>query len=488
MKIAVISDLHFSRKPAGLDAGRVGKYADIFLLRAVHRLKTFIRPDLVFIGGDLLDDPEAEDAAALLLELKNILAVLDMPVIVIPGNHDPSLDEFYKVMPMPPEHLDVCGCRFIPFPNDPQTAGWNARREPAELARMKSQATSHSGPVVSLQHVPLFYPGTCDCPYNYDNSTEIVEVMSNAGIELAISGHYHSGFQITGNDRLNSVVAPALCESPFRFLIIELDNSGHIEKTETHSLSMPEELHLCDYHVHTRFAYCNENMDVAKTLDLAALFKMDTIAFSEHSSHLYFNRKNYGAAAYYPKGINSDSIEPRMDDYFAELDKYSGQRFLRGLEIDFDATGRPVANIEDLRRTDIKIGAIHHLEHLGNQASARDEFMLQLRTVLASGVDILAHPFRIFLRNNLPVPKELYIPVADLLKETGTAAEINFHTNTPDPEFVLLCIERGVKIAFGSDAHNLYEVGEFHPHLELINNIGYSGKTAEIMFRPEIIC
>jgi histidinol phosphatase-like PHP family hydrolase len=482
MRIAIISDLHFSRNPSGPNAGRVGKFADIFLLRAVHRLKRFLRPDIVFIGGDLLDDPAAPDAAALLLELKNILSILDMPVITIPGNHDPAPEAFYRIMPRPPDYLDVCGCRFITFPDDPQTAGWNALREPAELARMKRLAVSFTGPLVSLQHVPLFPAGTCDCPYNYDNSSEIIGALLDSRVTLAISGHYHRGFQISSHEGLSSIIAPALCESPFRFLTLDLDNNGKVVRTETHSLSMPEELHLADYHVHTRFAYCNENMDVGKALELASLFKLDLISFSEHSAHLYLNRKDYYATAYYPKGIAVCKLEPRIDEYFAELDKFSGQKFLRGLEIDFDSYGNPVVRAEDLNRAELRIGAVHYLETRDDLSALRDEFMFQTRSILSSGVGILAHPFRAFSRRNLPTPKELYIPVADLLKETGTAMEINFHTNTPDPEFVRLCIERGVKIAFGSDAHNLYEVGEFYPHLELIKNIGFTEKITDVLY------
>ncbi len=487
MRIAVISDLHFSRKPSGPDAGRVGKFADIFLLRAVRRLKRFLRPDLVFIGGDLLDEPDSPDAAALLLELKNILALLDMPVIVIPGNHDPAPEVFYQVMPRPPEFLDVGDCRFIPFPYDPQTEGWNARREPAELARMERLATSHTGSIVSLQHVPLFPSESCDCPYNYDNSSEVVTAMRAAGVTLSISGHYHKGFQIIDQNGLSAVAAPALCESPFRFLTLELDNGGKLVRTETHSLSMPEELHLADYHVHTRFAYCNENMDVVKALELASLFKLDLISFSEHSSHLYFNIDDYRNRVYHRNVIPAINSEYRIDEYFAELDKHSGQKFLCGLEIDFDFFGKAVVRAEDLERVDLRIGAVHHIETRGDLSAITDEFMFQTRSILCSGVDILAHPFRVFLRRKLEPPKELYIPVAEMLKESNTAAEVNFHTNKPDPEFFLICIERGVKIAFGSDAHNLYEVGEFYPHLKLIESIGYSGKITDILFRPDKI-
>jgi histidinol phosphatase-like PHP family hydrolase len=40
-----------------------------------------------------------------------------------------------------------------------------------------------------------------------------------------------------------------------------------------------------------------------------------------------------------------------------------------------------------------------------------------------------------------------------------------------------------VKITFGSDAHNLYEVGEFAPHLKFLDEIGYKGNLKDIMAR-----
>jgi hypothetical protein len=36
-------------------------------------------------------------------------------------------------------------------------------------------------------------------------------------------------------------------------------------------------------------------------------------------------------------------------------------------------------------------------------------------------------------------------------------------------------------ISFGSDAHALYEIGEFHPHLELLADIGFDGDLTDIL-------
>ena len=70
------------------------------------------------------------------------------------------------------------------------------------------------------------------------------------------------------------------------------------------------------------------------------------------------------------------------------------------------------------------------------------------------------------------VPSNLFPRIVALLAKHRVAAEINFHIQETTPEFVESCLEAGVKLVFGSDSHNLYEVGEFYPHLELIRRCG----------------
>ena len=38
-----------------------------------------------------------------------------------------------------------------------------------------------------------------------------------------------------------------------------------------------------------------------------------------------------------------------------------------------------------------------------------------------------------------------------------------------------------MRISLGSDAHALYEVGEFHPHLKLLADIGFEGDLTDIL-------
>ena len=113
--------------------------------------------------------------------------------------------------------------------------------------------------------------------------------------------------------------------------------------------------------------------------------------------------------------------------------------------------------------------------------------MFLCEAAFRDGVQALAHPFRIFSLNGIgvkyPVPEELFVQLADLLKKYSVAAEINFHCNQPEEEFFALCVQKGVKISLGSDTHNLYAVGEFYPHIKLLDKIapGWRSNPQEIM-------
>jgi hypothetical protein len=80
---------------------------------------------------------------------------------------------------------------------------------------------------------------------------------------------------------------------------------------------------------------------------------------------------------------------------------------------------------------------------------------------------------------------------AEVMYQNGVAVELNFHGHLPPPpvEFYKLCIEKGIKIAFGSDAHNLYEVGEFYPHLKFLQgDYGYKEDLNKILVNFADLC
>ena len=192
IRIAVVTDIHApgsDRHPE-----RRGELAENLLLRVVNRFNRWIKPDITIIGGDIVDGCDSETARNWLGKIRPILDKLKCPYIVVRGNHDPSADYFYKVFKKQ-NQLDINGYRFVVF-DDPEEPDYCASRTSDELGRFKLARFDHSGPVISVQHVPLFPPGTSDCPYNYTNAEQIITEMRKHRIFLSISGHYHKGVEL----------------------------------------------------------------------------------------------------------------------------------------------------------------------------------------------------------------------------------------------------------------------------------------------------
>jgi 3',5'-cyclic AMP phosphodiesterase CpdA len=80
--VAQISDLHIKR-PGALAYGKIDTAAA--LTRCIAELNRFTpRPRLVVVSGDLVDTPTAEEYE----HLGRLLAPLQIPLAVVPGNHD----------------------------------------------------------------------------------------------------------------------------------------------------------------------------------------------------------------------------------------------------------------------------------------------------------------------------------------------------------------------------------------------------------------
>ncbi len=478
-KVVILTDLHFSKSVNPFIPSRKDEFADVLFLRAVHRLNRYIKPDLVFIGGDLINEPECENRLELLAELKKTIDLINAPTIVIRGNHDPERDIFESVMGKQIDFLDINGIRFVAF-DDQKEPGYNASRTKGDLNRMRRLGAEFDGPLVSLQHVPLFPSKAESCPYNYTNADKIVEIMRETNYVSALSGHYHGGFELLDYEGINYITGRALCEAPFGYAIIEIDEKVSCEKE---NLAMPEELALIDYHVHTKLAYCNENMDIAKASALGKIFGLGGIVISEHSAHLYFNKENYGQHLQYTEGMDSDKKNDRVAEYFTLYANEADDFCRLGMEIDYDRNGQRIIEPAVWNKLEFRNGSVHILDISENpdMKAIEKEFLFLAEAVAASGVDALVHPFRIFKRRGLTLPCHLFEPVMDILKRYGTAVEVNYHTNEPPPEFFRMCIENGIKLTLGSDSHNLYEVGEFYPHLKFLQEIAPDSNISDLL-------
>ncbi|OQA03602.1 MAG: hypothetical protein BWY69_00364 [Planctomycetes bacterium ADurb.Bin401] len=470
-RIAIISDIH---APGSAENPELrGELAESLLLRAINRFNRWINPDIVIICGDLVDGGDTQTAKDWLPRIRAILDKLTCPYIAVRGNHDPSADYFYGVFEKKGQ-VDIAGFRFLVF-DDPEQPNFCASRSPEEIGRFASARKDFEGPVISVQHVPLFPPGVSESPYNYTNADQIISEMKKHKIFMSVSGHYHKGLGHIHFEGINYIASPAICVLPFKYMVIDID--GEKVSAQTDNLQMPPELGLIDRHVHTQLAYCSENMDVASILKLYKDFGLADIIFTEHSGQLYFDKDSFWSGECYIKGLEgADENVNRMPRYFDLMKQFNVPKKSIGLEVDFDYSGRPMIRPVDKAQAGFFIGSIHKLQEMWKQPidwkAVEEEYLFRTNGILKSGVAVLAHPFRMFHRKGTELSQDLFEKVIKLLKQYNIAAEINFHSQEAEPEFVEICVNEGVKLALSSDCHNMYELGELWPHLRMLEKIG----------------
>ncbi len=476
--LAVLGDLH--------DGGALPTEGRILLQRAVAHLNDMVRPDVTVFLGDLLEDGTAPDAATRRETLQEVLDELEGPCLVLPGNHDGPADRFYCEIQRHYAIEEVAGIRFVTF-LDRDEPGFHASRDPAHLDRLRVARDGFDGPVVALQHVPVFAPGTTACPYNHLDADAILRAMRRHGVTLCLSAHGHAGHPPLREGPTTLFAVPALSVAPFTVGVVRLRH-GAVEAVDVETLKLPDDPPLADLHVHTQFAYCGRDAHMARAVDIARVFGLHTLGLAEHSGQLYYSAEDYWSGLCHAAG--TAGIKPadsRMDAYFAAAAAARRADALVGLEVDAGHDGTPVLLPRDRERADYLIGAMHRLQSLRDPldpAAVYAEFRAVLDGLLDGRMDILAHPFRLLNRRGLEVSPALMDHVADRLAATGTAAEINFHQGGPPLAFVQRCLDRGVRFSLAGDAHNLFDIGNLAPHVDLLRRAGVTGDPSPFLFLP----
>ncbi len=483
LKIVLICDVHFDDAPVDHPNRRM-TIGDVLLRRAVHRVNRFLQPDVVLILGDLVDG-ESPVGLDCLRRLREIIDLIEAPTIVIPGNHDPAPEVFYEEIGRRPASIDVKGVRIVPFV-DLDEPGYNARRSEEGMDLMAEARAGFDGPIVAVQHVPVFPPGADACPYNHVDADRIIAAMKTHGISLALSGHWHEGMDLVRRDNLAFLAGPALCEEPFPFLEITIE--GDAIEVYRHELRLPDSLLLTDTHVHTQFAYCADGVTIEKDLELAEAFGLAALRFTEHTGQLYFDADTFWKARFMPDGIAGARPEDRRLDAYLDAVRAQGcPEAWIGFEVDCDFRGRPVITPADRAQARFLIASMHWVPELmapnPDLDKACDEFLAMFEGAVRSGVQALAHPFRVFHRIKTPPPQRLFGPMVRRLREEGVAAELNFHNQTPPREFVRQCLDADVKLTLGSDAHRPYEVGDLWPHLRFLEDLGVTTNISDVLLR-----
>ncbi len=480
LDLLVVSDLHSVERAdhtcrvAGREAGFGREAAE----RALRRMVRGVRPDAIALLGDLVDDGRADGAEADLAAIRDTLAPFGIPLLVAPGNHDGPAGRLLALFGQAAALHHLGGYQLVtvaaPYGDGDVTRHPRAALE--LVARAADEAPDQ--PLVVLQHNPVHPTIDSSYPYNPTNAHAVRRCYADAGVLLSLSGHYHAGFPPETVDGVCYATAPALCEAPFRYLHVRL--RGREVDVREHALAMADDPPLWDCHCHTDYAYCRDDVTAAGAIERSRRLGLAGIVATEHAGQLYLTADDFWGQRFFhdPDLIRRTRHTPacRMDAYLAEmLPRRSG--FVRlGLECDSDGRGGLTLLPEDRGHWDLLIGAVHWIPgfdpRTATDAERRRRFLKASASVAHAGVDVLAHPFRFFRRNGDAAPRALYRPIARMLADAGVAAEINFHTHTPDPRFIAACLDQGVRIALATDSHALWEVGELWPHLDILRQAG----------------
>ena len=480
LDLLVITDLHYARA-AGEPPEAPGRrtfLGPLLLRKALLRLKhQGVAPGAIVLLGDLVDDGMANDAEEHWAAIAAEAHEAKMPVLAVPGNHDVDPARCARVFGCEPGLHEIGGYGFMVF-HDRVAAGDVTTRPDEVLALPRKAALAKPGlPLVALQHNPLHPPIEAEYPYMLTNATEIMSAYKEAGVLLSLSGHYHPGQPGHAVDGTTYYTAPAACEAPFRFAWISLRGRHVAIREEALQMSAPG---LADVHCHTEYAYCGTTVRAEDNIRVSRAMGIERLYLTEHTFQLYFEKKEAWSWRWQTDEAMVErawtSGRGRMRDFRRFAEAVRQEAVSVGNEVDLRADGSLLLAEEDRQGWDIIVGAVHAIpayrKGQTSQAETEKLFLRQTEGLLRQPIHVLAHPFRFFLREGLVRPVHLYGPVAAMLARSGVAAEVNFHTNQPDPRFLAECLARGVKLACGTDSHDLAEVGEFWPHLNVLRQAG----------------
>lgn len=487
MTILAVSDLHYTglaRQTAQLPQLR-GELAQTLLKKVFLRLRHMgIQPDVAVLLGDLIENGADRNAELDLISLNGELTRSGIPFLCVPGNHDGDMTAFNTLFSSAPGLHEIGGYGFVLF-NDTYNENQECVRSGADLALLQKTAAEHpEQPLIVLQHPPIYPAIDSHYPYRPTNVADIIESFQKANVVLSLSGHFHKGQKARAHEGVLYHTVPALCESPFRFSLIRLNG----RKVEIEELSLAMQMsNITDVHCHTEHAYCGTTVETASGMALSQALGVSTLCIVEHAFQLYFDKKRAMSFKWQNEPAQVEAVwttpeRGRMAAYRQFAEKLRSPFVKIGLELDLYDTGNLLlAPVDRDFEWDMLIGAIHVIQDFipgkTTQKQAEKLFIRDVEKLVEHDIDVLAHPFRFFSRNRLERPVHLYPVVAGLLADSGVATEVNFHTYSPDPEFLRQCAEKGVKIALASDTHDLGEAGEFWPHVNALKQAGITPKT-----------
>jgi len=212
---------------------------------------------------------------------------------------------------------------------------------------------------------------------------------------------------------------------------------------------------MMDLHTHTRFSdgigYIRDNIAEAerKGLNIVGI-----------SDHIHF---------FTPHLLNS------YISLIEQAKKESEITVLTGIEANILPDGVDIT--DDFRK---KLDYVIASVHLYFEPGRYDEYLKLIKLAIQDeNVDIIGHFGNVFPYIGHPSMEE-YKEIIELAEEHGKAFEISSRYRVPDLDFIKLCIRKGVKLTFASDAHQPRDVGSISWSLKAFKKAG--GKKEDLLF------
>jgi len=212
-----------------------------------------ISPDLVVIGGDMVDDPNSEDQYD---EFRRITSTIDsdIPIRFVPGNHDIAPDTIVPTPDSLATYREAYGDDYYGFDHGPLhfvalntvvidhpelvPGEWEAQH--AFLEQELIDAGRRERPAVLLGHHPLFLrdAGEPDDYWNLplERRRVILDLVRRHRVPMAIAGHWHrNSLAFDGAFEMvtTGAVGYPLGVDPSGFRIVEVDGDGITHRYQT---------------------------------------------------------------------------------------------------------------------------------------------------------------------------------------------------------------------------------------------------------------
>lgn len=212
---------------------------------------------------------------------------------------------------------------------------------------------------------------------------------------------------------------------------------------------------MLDMHIHTR-DILEGNNSINDFIEMEKQFGVDTIVFVEHGMRI--SEKHHGFL------VDDDSYIKLKKIVEIAREKYPQFHIYSGIEIDYSYDNEfreKTLNYLSHHNFDFVIGSIHSIKFI----DGLDYFNSIIDMINNYPISIIGH---LKLRENWKDYKEVIKQIVLLCKEKNIAIEINTSSRSlwDDEQFdymFSLIVKNNVKYTVGSDAHNVYQIGENYP-------------------------